>query len=124
MITGEVQRLLLGAEAMAGVHHGQPGAIGVGTERVYAVSEAVLWDALFGPRYTAYAAGVVCSGQGPVNHGRIARLAKEARATRLARVTATTLKVFVASVREVAGAREKGQSRRVGQGGRRGLGGE
>ena len=53
LITGEVQRFLLGAEAMAGVHHGQPGAIGVGTGRVYTVAEAVLWSALFGSRYTA-----------------------------------------------------------------------
>ena len=63
MITDEVQRLLLGAEAMAGVHHGQPGAISVGTGRVYTAAEAVLWDALFGPMYTAYVAGVVCSGR-------------------------------------------------------------
>ena len=34
VVTDEVQRLLLGAEAMTGVHHGQPGAIGTGTERV------------------------------------------------------------------------------------------
>ena len=38
---------------------------------------------------------VVCSGQGPANHGGIARLAKEARAIRLAHVTATPLKVFL-----------------------------
>ena len=62
MITVEVQRFLLGAEAMAGVHHGQPGAISVGTGRVYIVAEAVLWGALFGPKYTAYVARVVCSG--------------------------------------------------------------
>ena len=69
----------------------------MGTVRVCTVSEAVLWDALFGPRYTAHVAGVVCSGQGPVDHGIIARLAKEARATRLAHVTATSLKVFLLS---------------------------
>ena len=99
------------------------GVICVGTKRVYTAAEVVLWDTLFGLSYTAYVAGLVCSGQGPANHGGIARLAKEARAIRLAHVTATSLKVFVARVREVAGAREKGQSRRVGQGGRRGLGG-
>ena len=99
MITDEVQRLLLGAEAMAGVHQGQPGAISVGTERVCTIAGAFLWDALFGPSYTAYVAGVACSGQGPVNYRGIARLAKEARDTRLARVTATSLKVFVARVR-------------------------
>ena len=82
---------------MAGVHHGQPGAISVGTGRVYTAAEAVLWSALFGPRYTAYVAGVVCSGQGPVDHGIIARLAKEARAIRLAHVTATSLKAFLLS---------------------------
>ena len=41
MITDEVQRLLLGAEAMAGVHHGKPGAISAGTEWVYTVAEAL-----------------------------------------------------------------------------------
>ena len=95
LVADEVKRLLLGTEAMTGVHHGQPGAISVGTERVYAVSEALLRDALFGPSYTAYVAGVVCSGKGPVDHGIIARLAKEARAIRLAHVTATSLKVFL-----------------------------
>ena len=80
---------------MTGVHHGQPGAISVGTERVYTAAEALLWDALFGPSYTAYVAGVVCSGQGPVKHGRTARLAKEVRAIRLANVTATFLKAFL-----------------------------
>ena len=35
VVTDEVQRLLLGAEAMTGVHHGQPGAISAETaERV------------------------------------------------------------------------------------------
>ena len=50
LITDEVQRLLLGAEAMAGVHHGQPGAIGAGTGRVYTAAEAVLRSALFDRR--------------------------------------------------------------------------
>ena len=40
---------------------------------------------------------VVCSGQGPANHGGIARLAKEARAIRLAHVTAASLKAFLLS---------------------------
>ena len=97
MITDEVQRVQLGAEAMAGVRHGQPGAISVGTERICTAAEAVLWGALFGPRYTAYVAGVVCSGQGPVNYERIARLAKNVRAIRLAKVTATSLEVFLLS---------------------------
>ena len=82
---------------MTGVHHGQPGAISLGTERVYTVAEALLWGALFSPSYTAYVAGVVCSRQGPVDHGIIARLAKEARAIRLAHVTATSLKAFLLS---------------------------
>ena len=34
LTTDEVQRMLPGAEAMAGVHHGQPGAISVETGRV------------------------------------------------------------------------------------------
>ena len=75
------------------------------------MAEALVLEAMFGPRFAAYVAGVVCSGQGPVDHGIIARLAKEARAIRLAHVTATSLKVFVARFREVAESREKGQSR-------------
>ena len=62
-VTDEVQRLLLGAEAMAGVHHGQPSAISVGTGRVYTAAEAVLWGALFGPRYTTYVAGWSAPGR-------------------------------------------------------------
>jgi hypothetical protein len=42
LVTGEVQRWLLGAEAMTGVHHGQPSAISVGTGRVCTVAEALL----------------------------------------------------------------------------------
>ena len=63
MTDDEVKRLLLGAEAMAGVHHGQPSAISVGTGRVYTVAEAVLWGALFGPRYTTYVAGWSAPGR-------------------------------------------------------------
>ena len=55
LIADEVQRLLLGAEAMR-----QPGAISVGTGRVYTAAKALLRDAPFGPSYTAYVAGVVC----------------------------------------------------------------
>ena len=84
----------------------------------------MLWDALFGPSYTAYVAGVVCSGQGPVRHGRIARLAKEAQAIRLAHVAATSLKHSpVARVREAAEGREEWHCGRAGRGGRHGLGG-
>ena len=61
------------------------------------MAEALVLEAMFGPRFAATVAEAVCSGQGPVDHGRIARLAKEARAIRLAHVTATSLKIFLLS---------------------------
>jgi len=42
LTTDEMQRLLLGAEDMAGLHHGDPGAISVGIERVYTAAETLL----------------------------------------------------------------------------------
>ena len=74
LLSDLVLRVVKEAEASAG----QAGGIDLGGKRAFTVAGALVLEAMFGPRFAATVAEAVCSGQGPVDHGRIARLAKEA----------------------------------------------
>ena len=82
-----------------GASAGQAGSIDLGGKRTFTVAEALVLEAIFGPRFAATVAEAVCLEPLPKNRldGKISNVAKQAKAMRLGSSTSISITNFLKS---------------------------
>ena len=110
----------------AGASAGQAGCIDLGGKRTFTVAEALVLEAMLGPRFAATAAEAVCPELLPKKRlgGKISDVAKEAKSIRFGDSTSISITDFLKSpvFARQPGQCEEGHCGRGGRGGRRGIG--
>ena len=93
LLSDPVQCVVKEAEAPAG----QAGSVDLGGKRTFTVAEALVLEAVFGPRFAATVAEAVCLETLPENRpdSKIPKVAKEAKAMRLGKSTSISISNFL-----------------------------